>query len=686
MQRICSDLDVHSNITTRPSSRLPSKRHKPASPPTAESTASSSLSQAVSQSRPSAHMLDAPCIAALPGQHAVQHMVSDSHPSAAIIPAQALVQQPACIPAAPQPFYPISGNSAGLTAYNTRQQQSVSRHPKGEASKTMQSVTCKVQASPNRQGATAMGVTKASAAPVPAYFSDRQHVEAGQDIAAKMHVLQAQAMDMAWQQQQQAPATAQFRSSTAAPAPVDASSSTSLQHASKTSRSAAEQVVDGQDKPSSVTLTTAQQRLEQAARTPLPSEPLAEIHSTQQQQQQRRHQQPHSSHQLQNPVTCRSADLSLDTESLVVKLRALSANRDANTQTTKGKAAHIAQQGFVYKPKACKCRHKDTRDTPVSNTTCSTRHPIAPVHKGQRPPVAASASMACCMASLSRCSSLAPEQPQPHHTAKPGRRPLHDAQYVKQEAQQPPFASTGGHKRSCQAHASSAQASSVNFSQHEPVLQSGELPAATASVPESRAAAATEAAAHSNVPDVPINPRLGKVTPLKGSFTPRPSRFKLEAERCTPTSRSPPDQLQQALFSSPIKQANMTHLFDADAGCVDSASAQIAAAPYAKHSKDCRALIEPAEPTPQMLERSRPADVPAPNSMETPSAVPAVFSNMHFTLDSDFLPDQQHRYCCILSHCCHQAICNCKGPATYVAGYSNTMPSCCRIVQCGIEL
>lgn len=665
MQRVCSDLDVHSNITTRPSSRLPSKRHKPASPSAAESAASSCLSQSVSQSIPSAHALDAPCIAALPGQHAVQHMVSDSHPSAAIIPAEALIQQPACTPVAPQPFYPISANSAGVTAYNTRQQQAVSRHSKGEASKTMQSLTRKVQASSNRQGATAMGVTKASAAPVPAYFSGRQHVEAGQDIAAKMHVLQAQAMDMAWQQQQ-ASATAQFRTGTAAPAPVDAGSSTSLQHASRTSRSAAVQVVDGQDKPSSVTLTAAQQRLEKAARTPLPSQPLAEIQSTQQQRHQ--HQQPHSSHQLQTPVTCRSADLLVDTESLVVKLRALSANRDANTQTTKVKAAHVAQQAFVYKPKAGKCRHKDTCDTPVSNTTCSTRHPIAPVHTDQRPPVAASASMACCMASLSRCSSLAPEQPQSHHAAQPGRHPLHDAHHVKQEAQQPPFASTSGHNRSCQAHASSAQASSVNFSQHEPALQSGGLPAATASVPESRTEDATEAAAHSNVPDVPINPRLGKVTPLKGSFTSRPSRFRLEAERCTPTSRSRPDQLQQALFSLPIKQANMIHLFDADAGCSGSASAQVAAAPSAKHSKDYRALIEPAEPATQMMEGSTPADVAAPNSMETPSAVPAVFSNMHFTLDSGFLPDQQHRYCCILSHYCHQAICNCKGPAIYVAG------------------
>ena len=638
MQRICSDLDVHSNITTRSSSRLPSKRHKPASLAVPEPAASRSLSQAVSQSTSSAHAFDAPFIAILPRQHAIHCMASDSHPSAELIPAQSSVQQPACRPAAHQPLCLMSGNSAGLTVYNTRQQQATPRSFAGEASKmATRLATGKVQASSNRQAALAVGVTKASAAPVPPYSSSRQPLAAGQDIAAKMHVLQAHAMDIAWQQQQQAPATAQIRRGPAAPPPVDAGSSTCAQLASRTSRSAAMQGADGQNKLSCMASTAPQKHLELAARTPLPSEPLAEICSSQQ------HQQPHSSHQLETPTSCRSADLSADTESLVVKLRALSANRDANSQNSKGRTAHAAQQGFTYKAKAGKKGHRDMGVTPGGNTSCSTGPSVAAIHRTQRPHAAASAVTARSTAPLSRCSVHTQRQPQPYHPGQPGRCLLPHAHSIKQEElPQPAPASSTGQNRSCEASSSSALVTCTSFRQHGPVPQSSLASKATAPAHPSSTEDAAEVAACSDVHDAPVNSRLGKVTPLKGGFTPRPSRFRLEAERCSPMLHSRPDQLQQALFSSPVKEANMDPVSGANAGCVGPLDAHIAAAASASadHSRDYRAQNETAEPASDTMEGSTPADFAAASSTDTQSAV---FSNMHFILDSNFLPDQQHR-------------------------------------------
>lgn len=484
--------------------------------------------------------------------------------------------------------------------------------------------------------------------------TSQEDMLAGQQVAVKMHVLHVHAMDKAWQQQQQQqhrqplpPFPCKTRQAAAATAPAaacvqactDASAALHCTGLGKHARSASMQQPGVSSK--SATASTAE-RLNWAASVPLASEPLSELVNPQQYQQQ---QSQHAS------TSCKAADMSADTENLVAKLRALSS--DKHTGSAKGKAVKAPQQGFLYKPRAAKRSRTaitdggsiDSSIAPSGINTCAYKAPLA-------------AASGPASGLLSRCSSQASAGHHPQHPAHPAHQPWPDLQPSRHAtAQHRPTAVPDSDMSLAHAQPTGQCASgwqSLNGRQH--AVQSSHK---SAKIPDVAAVPLhSDTEGRPGLHEAPVNHRMGKVTPLKSSFTPRPSRFRLEAERCSPHPHDGcSDGLQQVLFASPVKQDSLamqcqdvsmepamiqttTDLSDSNTiGCeqLRQLQQQQATQSTAHNTVD---YAQASTVAPRSVRESG-----AACSLATPvAAARPVFNSMHFIVDPDFLPDQQHRY------------------------------------------
>lgn len=637
-------MDVNANITTRSGSMVPSKRHKhvlltSSQTPSTTPALAARANNTASQSRYSKAVgLTEPAVASIPKQTSVYVMPSKNRSAAPVIPAKTLQRLAhSSSHAVVHPLLPGFDSSAASTLHDTRQQLAVSQVYQGallpNQAATSSNMSYGHQQHASNQQADTFRCTTTAAAAMPDVFTSREDLVAGKEVAAKMHALHAQAMQKAWQQQQQhsqpyiQPAANPRQAAAAAPF-ADASThiriSPTLQHSG------------GMFAP----LASSTERLNWAASVPLPSEPLSELQNPQRQQQQQQAQHRASE-------TCKTADLSAETESLVAKLRALSSDRSANP--AQGKPVNPLQQGFVYKPKAGKRSRTAITETPASTTSSApTAQPIAGSTKHQRSladaPVPAGAP-------FSRCSILKPAKHQEKgvKAVHPAEQPLHGTQSAYHIAAQLRPAAASSIDMSLQQtqtgndHSSRQQSCPGN----NHAMQSIHAPFAVHSATAKPACDAAEA------PDLqgpPVSHQLGKVTPLKSSFTPRPSRFRLEAERCTPSQCCDSDSLQQVLFTSPIKEEGAADMADnmpmessvtqTNGILLDNSkggSQQEQAAEAAAQQNDVPMTTETAASSHDMNEA-------AACILETPSAAAqAIFRNMHFILDPAFLPDQQHR-------------------------------------------
>ena len=152
-------------------------------------------------------------------------------------------------------------------------------------------------------------------------------------------------------------------------------------------------------------------------------------------------------------------------------------------------------------------------------------------------------------------------------------------------------------------------------------------------------------------PEAAVQHRLGKATPLKKSFTPRPSRFRLEAERLVVT---PPDKssgLEKVLFRSPVKAERPAEQLqgtcnDDTVSCTGSGLVHDAAQPM---EESCHAVIaDVAQPSDTLVAEPR-----NECSMVTPAnqlhsgvqhAVQGVFADMQVILDPELTAEESSRY------------------------------------------
>ena len=144
--------------------------------------------------------------------------------------------------------------------------------------------------------------------------------------------------------------------------------------------------------------------------------------------------------------------------------------------------------------------------------------------------------------------------------------------------------------------------------------------------------------------------RLGKATPLKKSFTPRPSRFRLEAERL---SLTPPDKssgLEKVLFRFPIKADKPPEqpqgMRDNDkVSCTGPGLLQEAAQPMEDSCRPVKA--DEAQPSDMLVaESSNQCSMVTPAN-QVPSGVQhvpqGVFAHMHIILDPELTAEENSR-------------------------------------------
>ena len=236
------------------------------------------------------------------------------------------------------------------------------------------------------------------------------------------------------------------------------------------------------------------------------------------------------------------ADLAAETESLVAKLRALSQGRSDSASSKVSRSGR--PQPVTVAPK-CQL-----------GTTAKPALPTGPVSKRAKQ---------FETASLSSSASCVSANSGPAQQQRPGaaRRielaaPVHSSTHLHQAH------SSVSHSQQLQSprRSSSRTSHSRHASVGAPIHLQPQPASRTAPAVAVATAAATAPAEAQAPPDVTIpqedssapQARLGKATPLKKIFTPKPSRFRLEAER---RSVTPPDKCTEAaklLFGSPEKQ------------------------------------------------------------------------------------------------------------------------------------
>lgn len=379
------------------------------------------------------------------------------------------------------------------------------------------------------------------------------------------------------------------------------------------------------------------------------------------------------------PTENRGPDLSTDTESLVAKLRALSQGRNDNAQSKVSSKQPGQQQQqrqrYPFASRATDCNQaKPIMAEPTKALPPAKRCKQAGMHTAEvSSAVGHAAAVAPCHPRLNtaRCIQLV----EPVHSGTEygsGTSPPRRSQRL-----QPQAGSPAASNRPRSAYASVAAPIQLGApAQQLPVAAlPSSLPAPTATAAASGAAAAAASAAptrvHHQAPASPVQHRLGKPTPLKKGFTPKPTRFRLEAERL---SLTPPDKssgLEKVLFRSPVKAAAAasTGIEGCSNNAVPSASCLAANTsqpglmiPLPETAQQAHAEQRVPDACSEQVAVSNPcseqvAHLGGSQAMVTPgngciSAMqadppalsPGVFAHMKVILDPELSPEESHRY------------------------------------------
>lgn len=150
-------------------------------------------------------------------------------------------------------------------------------------------------------------------------------------------------------------------------------------------------------------------------------------------------------------------------------------------------------------------------------------------------------------------------------------------------------------------------------------------------------------------PEAAVQHRLGKATPLKKSFTPRPSRFRLEAERLSVT---PPDKssgLEKVLFRSPIKADRPPEHLQGNDGKVSRTGSGLLHDAAQPMEESCHAAeADEAQPSDMLVaEASNECSMVAPaNQLQSgvQHAPRGIFAHMQVILDPELTAEESSRY------------------------------------------
>ena len=265
------------------------------------------------------------------------------------------------------------------------------------------------------------------------------------------------------------------------------------------------------------------------------------------------HEMRHVLDRQQAPTAGSSArsNLSDDTESLVAKLRALSQGRGdaassmglktdgqqllrfpfASRTTTSHQSTGNMRTGSAAGPSAAAPRLKQC-DKHMAG--------IAPSQLTHQP---AAGCILPCRPDNTRCIKLM--KPAQSATASDSGS---DTDHPRRSHQlQSPAQSPSHGSRHRSVHTSVV--APIQLGSHELTSAAPTLPAAAAT----RMVVAATSNGGQQQQETAVQHRIGKATPLKKSFTPRPSRFRLEAEKLSVTPPDKSSSLEKVLFRSPIK-------------------------------------------------------------------------------------------------------------------------------------
>lgn len=350
----------------------------------------------------------------------------------------------------------------------------------------------------------------------------------------------------------------------------------------------------------------------------------------------------------------RGADLSTDTESLVAKLRALSQGRSDCAHSKA--SSKLSGQQQPRRPFACRAADCNQPQPSIADPNA-----LPPSKRSKQ--AGMQTSVAAAAAGAGQAAAVAPSQPRPN-TARCIQltEPVHSGTEYgsgtspkRRSRRLQPQGSPTASNRPRSAYASVA--APIQLGAPTEQLPAAALPGPTPA--PSVAAAADPSRVHQQAPASPVQHRLGKPTPLKKGFTPKPSRFRLEAERLSIT---PPDKssgLEKVLFRSPVKVAAAASR--AAVGCsndnVLSASCFAAAAPQAgvmtmpeiaQQPHAAQAVPGLPDPCSEHLAghgASQEMVTPANGCISSMQAdPPGVFAHMKVILDPELSPEESHRY------------------------------------------
>lgn len=670
------DTEAHSNITTRSAPKQASKRHKHAD--------SQIQQQAVGVDEP--REVPANSMATAPAASICQ---TAPHAKAILAaPSAKVSQQSACLKWA-RPFPKAPGMHTTVPAAGRDNDHMLGSHMqtddlRGEKAATDMSLGGISGAQRQKSSVSALhqsSNTSSSTTDIGTHGAETSK------LAGRLHAMRADAMDRAWQKQESqrlvpaatAPSLAHHSTAAAAIAAaapklsqgpqtsemgpvtvnVDAHAIGQWGMAGQHHASGSQQAVTHSSRPA-ITASTGVVKSVNPCLASSSAQPVAKSHAAagkaalgQKAKIQERH----------------GRDLSTDTESLVAKLRALSQGRTDNAQSRV--SSKLSGQQEQSNPVAT------NNSQPKPNKADRTAAPSSKRSKqaGMLSADAAAASYAAVWEVAAAAAD--PSQPRPD-TARCIQLP----EPVHSGTEYEPNTSPQRRSHRLHSHPASPAASNRLRSGYASVAAPIQLSAPTAqpltaAVPSSlpapivAAATATAAAApaaatlrrahHEQAPASPAQHRLGTPTPLKKGFTPKPSRFRLEAERL---SLTPPDKssgLEKVLFSSPVKAAVAPSTGccsnDAAAGCNAAAARapeaeemimqeaeQLQAAtgvgpggsdPYSEQMAEavCRqAMVTPANGGVQGMQ----ADLPCLRQ--------GVFAHMRVVLDPELSPEESHRY------------------------------------------
>ena len=393
------------------------------------------------------------------------------------------------------------------------------------------------------------------------------------------------------------------------------------------------------------------------------------------------------------------ADMSRDTESLVAKLRALSQGRNDPAQ---GRAANPAgQQQQQRLPFAARTTNSSQRKLPSAHAL-----PLPPAKRSKQVSIPEPGCRAVTTSSSSqrkpdaaRCIQLM----EPVHSGTEYESGVSSEQHsrgVKLRAGSPSAASR---RRASYASVAApiqlappAQASSVAAVSRP--LPSAPIPAAAAAAP-----AEASSRMQQQLPGSPVQHRLGKPTPLKKGFTPKPTRFRLETERLSITPPGKPSGLEKVLFTSPVKlMVSVTSNSisgGSDAPCCAESAAEMQTGHLPKPDHEaiavtqdvtacCDALMTDAEHGQQLI---TPPAVGTPAPQDGVQVKPeAVFSHMRVILDPELSLEETNRYsaACVamlLAYCIHHChMCDrARIACTYIQMHETRRSNACDLkVQC----